>query len=202
LPPELYELIGSADLVVAGTIIEVQETHFVLRFDEVLAGQAEAKVVVVRKFVDWACATRSKPYAVGQKEVAFLIRPDSRRPSVGEDFILMSAGAEAEWEIFGDTVVATGYPIDGYDAAPAGQAGQELPLKAVLNAIRRYRTCFAVEGWFGAGHRSIEQICDEKKLRAYRAGSPFHRHLVAISEVAIKAQSSSAEKSTPTAHER
>jgi len=186
-PPQFFELAGSADVIVRGVIVNVNETSFTLRVSEVLAGREDATELEVLRFVDWTCSHRWKPYAVGQEEVAFLQRLDDKEMrDTGAEFKLLSAGDEGEWEIVGSEVSAQGFRVPGGRIDDQGEhPGQWLPLGVVLDAIRDYRGCFSVHGhgrdW------EVRKLCAPRELEQYRRRSTIHEYLVQTSEEEIAA---------------
>lgn len=175
LPPSLHVLAGASDLIVVGTIVQLDAETFELRADEVLAGEAPTGKLIVKRFEDWTCASRWKPYAVGQREIAFLRRPAEKGP-----FTLMSAGSEAEWEVQDAVVKVPGFAITGYPQATPDDYWQHLPLARVSDAFRRYRVCFSVTHSPQRG-TAVRRQCDDATLLAYRDRSPVHAFLARTS---------------------
>lgn len=185
-PPQFFELVGLADVIVRGEIVNVNEQSFTLRVDEILAGHEDAKEVDVLQFVDWTCSHRWKPYAVGQEEVAFLRRLDDKEMrETGANFALLSAGDEAEWEIVGSEISVQGFRVPGGRVDDQGEhPGQWLPLDIVLDAIRHYRSCFSVQG---GRNQEVRKLCATRDLEQYRRRSMVHDYLVQASEEEIAA---------------
>jgi hypothetical protein len=186
-PPEFFELAGLADVIVRGEIVKVNEKSFTLRVSETLAGREDATELDVLQFVDWTCAHRWKPYAVGQEEVAFLRRLDEKeRRETGARFALLSSGDEGEWEIVGSEVSVQGFRVPGGRLDDQGEhPGQWLPLDVVLDAIRHYRSCFSVHGDYR--NREVRKLCATHELEQYRRRSTVHAYLVQTSEEEIAA---------------
>jgi hypothetical protein len=175
LPPTLQVLAGASDFIVIGAIVQLDAETFELRADEVLAGEAPPGKLIVQRFEDWACASRWKPYAVGQRVIAFLRRPAEKGP-----FTLMSAGSEAEWEIQDAIVNSPGYAITGYSQNKPEEYWQRLPLADVRDAFRRYRTCFSVSQSLQRG-TAVRRHCEDAALLLYRGRSTLHAFLTQTS---------------------
>ena len=100
-PIGLFELIGMADSVVVGTIMDVREQTFILRVQETLLGDERTKLELLQ-FQDWACAWRWAPYRAEQTILAFLKSENGKLHLIGH-------GAESELHIVGDDVYCPFY---------------------------------------------------------------------------------------------
>lgn len=190
VPPQFFVLAGQSDAVVLGEITAVGDTTFALRPDEVLAGNAIGSSLMIVQFENWTCSHRWKPYAVGQREVAFLYElPPDRAHATGARYGLQSAGDEGEWEIRGDRISVQGYRVPGGIEFDDGEhPGQWLPLRAVLDALRTYRQCFSVSP-HPLRYRwpIVRVLCDKPALDDFRARSSFHEYLTSTSLDAAEA---------------
>ena len=69
VPLELARMVAEADLIVRGTIVELEAETFRLAIDEVIAGSTglePGEPLEVERFRDWPCARRYAQYAIGQ----------------------------------------------------------------------------------------------------------------------------------------
>ncbi len=71
-PLPLFDMVGSSDLVLVGTIAEVADETFVMRIDTVVAGKHPGKTIEIARFRDWPCARRWTPYATSQRVLVCL----------------------------------------------------------------------------------------------------------------------------------
>jgi hypothetical protein len=189
-PPRFFVLAGQSDAVVLGEITAVGDTTFTLRSDEVLAGSAIGSSLTIVQFKNWTCSHRWKPYAVGQREVAFLHElPPDQAHDAGARYVLESAGDEAEWEIRGDRISVQGFRVPGGIEFDEGELpGQWLPLRAVLDALRTYRQCFSVAPnplryrW-----PIVRVLCEKPALDNFRKRSTVHEYLTRTSLDAVEA---------------
>ena len=185
VPPRFHDLAGLSDAVVLGTIARVDAETFTLRPEEVLSGAVAPGDLVILRFENWTCSHRWKPYAVGQREIAFLqtLSIDDRRRSHAA-YRLRSSGDEAEWEIAAGKVSVQGFRVPGGVVHDEGEhPGQWLPLDDVLDALRTYRRCFSVrhdpagKPW----ELEVDVLCDAAALQTFRRRSTVHEYLAARS---------------------
>jgi hypothetical protein len=176
LPPTLLQLVAGSDLIVLGRIVAVDQSTFTLSVEEALVGTATDSLVEVSRFQDWACSTRWQPYAVGQREIAFLCRK-------GTGYRTNSPGAEGEWQITGNRVTCAYYAPPGIQS-PANV----LPLKSVTPALKDFGACVRidskpprVEGGLPLPpeYRRIIEVCDYwEQILALATRSEMHKYLV------------------------
>lgn len=69
---ELHELVATAQRVVSGSIVALQEKTFDLAVERDLLGDTPASTLRLKRFFDWTCAGRWTEYRVGQRVVLFL----------------------------------------------------------------------------------------------------------------------------------
>ena len=75
IPVPLFDMVGSSDLVLVGTISEVRKSTFVLKVETVVAGEYGSKTIKIERFRNWTCASRWTAYAPGQRRrPRFLVR--------------------------------------------------------------------------------------------------------------------------------
>jgi hypothetical protein len=93
------EVIARAEVIVMGTVTQVDESTIDLKIDRQIVGSvATGQTIVVGKFHDWACAWRWGRYYVGEQLLMFL---NPRDDGSGKYYIL-GAGDEGESPIHGD----------------------------------------------------------------------------------------------------
>lgn len=182
VPPKFFELAGASDLIVTGKIIELRENTFLLLIEKIVAGEYLGKTIEITKFQDWPCASRWKPYAINQREIAFLWRvPDKNKDEYPAPLALLSAGAEGEWEIIGKSVYSLGFRVPGFDASEETEhPGQELNIDVLMDAIKGFRKCFSViyktdseDPW----NPMIGVKCSGEEILAYKDKSVVHQYL-------------------------
>lgn len=133
---KLHELVASADLVVLGSITDVEDETFRLDVEQELFGKAGAPILRLTRFQDWMCAARWADYSVGQRVVLFI-----------QSGKVMGAGDEGDMPVVeGDVLVP--YQIRGMEYASLPVEDREFTCSRVSprelgNAICRYRECFA-----------------------------------------------------------
>lgn len=106
IPRCFFDMVGTSDLIVAGTIVELSDDTFTLRVDRHLSGNSMAERVEVYQFQDWACAWRWGPYEVGQRMVAFLELAEESNAG-RRVYHVVGAGCEGEFPIDGDCAYCT-----------------------------------------------------------------------------------------------
>ena len=159
-PPLIFDLLGTSDLIVIGSISRVETKTFHLDVEEVLRGTAASRTLEIERFRNWTCSRRWQPYAVGQRVVAFLSRQEG-------PFRLRSAGAEGEFPISGDDVLIHGYSVPGPTGEISGRPfGRRLPLEHLRSAVRDLPTCYRFQVIEG---RSGPRIDDIEVVRRYMA---------------------------------
>lgn len=101
-PFPLYKLILTADEIVHGEIVSLDEKFFYLKI-EVSLTNLDGTVKVAR-FQDWTCAQRWGEYEVGQRVFLFLKDNEGVYQTI-------SAGNEGELPILGDSVLVNGLSL-------------------------------------------------------------------------------------------
>lgn len=86
-------MILNADRISWGKIVKLENNFFYLADNS----SPDKELIKVRKFKDWACASRFAAYEVGQ-EVVLLMKKEK------DHFSIMSAGGEGEIPIINDSV--------------------------------------------------------------------------------------------------
>jgi len=155
---ELYELVATADVVVSGTIVGLDDSTYQLAVDRWIVGEG-GDDVTIRRFQDWTCAGRFAKYAVGQSMVVFA----TRGTAPGAPLKIVGAGDEGELFLDGGDVIARGYAVHGYasedfefegDYGPVASSGPRIPLDEFAAAVSGFRQVFA---WKADRHGSRGQ---------------------------------------------
>lgn len=148
---KLHELIARADLCIIGHIVSVSPETVEVSVEEVGFGEPGGELVHIRRFLDWACASRWQPYAVGQRCLYFL-------EAESGCFSILGSGGEGETPVGPNGPTAFKYPN-------------------FLAETRRYREHFKL----GEGQPRglwIEPIASEEEIETYRRSSPLAERLV------------------------
>lgn len=120
-PPSTDELLVGAKTVAYGKIEGLTEKHFVLRVERWIRAGPEREEkdarLTVRRFVDWSCGERGRPYEVGQRLLVFVDRRDG-------ELVTRGGGCEGEW-YFDDDEEA-----EASVSAVAAYAGRFVPVGA------------------------------------------------------------------------
>jgi len=131
-PPTFSEMAFGARVVVVGRIETLRDADYDLRVEERLAGEESATTLRVRRFENWACAERVRPYAVGQRIVAFLERGD-------DGWRAMGGGCEGEVALDGGSA-AWGWQLSMPPGAP-----EQFSTDRFLAVVRELRSrCRAI----------------------------------------------------------
>jgi hypothetical protein len=178
---QLFDLVGSADVIASGEIIEVRDNTFVLKTDEVLIGKRRENIEIVR-FRDWPCAWRWESYKVGQKVLVFAKERDG-------ELHLPGAGGEAESPIVEGHVYCQ-FPCGLEPIEKHGKReASKIPYADIREAIIGYRSCYqltpAKNPWRRIGKYkeyfpvdTIKLVCTDSTLAEYAKNSSVHELLV------------------------
>lgn len=212
IPYRLFEMVGGAEVVVAGQITSLTETTYVLKLDRVVAGTHATETIEVRRFRDWPCAFRHAPYKVGQQVVACLVRDETLSRQLQRPiYCLMGAGCESEIPVVDDFAYLPDFSRGLLPRASLGRNFLDdevkIPLPDLISAIEGHRALYRVtlgakwddRGYFtaklerlpatqpsaGTPFRSRQPATSPRdRLRAYSQKSPLHQHLVDATEEA------------------
>jgi hypothetical protein len=147
--PHLFEMVGGAELIVAGRIESVGAQTYVLNVERVLAGDYQQRSIEICRFQDWACSWRYAPYEAGQRLVAFIQKDDAASRQNGRTvFRTMSAGREGEFPIEGDFAYCfLVWPIPESNRARIGKHDYvfKTSIDNLYSAIEGYRSLYHVE---------------------------------------------------------
>ena len=185
-PTPLGELIGSADVVVVGTIEEVDEAGVRVAVEEVLAGELEAEAILVERFPAPAESPRWAPYAAGQSVVLFLERRCTRGDRRA-DWTIMGRIGEGEIPLEGEFAFLHGRYIDLQELPQGyyefhGQTSylQRLPREVLLDAVRTYRECWDWGSLPAEGGAPLA-CCSPEARREFAGRSLLHAFLASES---------------------
>ncbi len=181
-PIALHRLIGSANLVVSGRVVEVEGETFRFEVERLLIGELPGRRIAVRGFTPWPKGSaRPVPYAPGQSFVLFLIsNPD---PAAGPPWQVPGLGGEGELPLAGRRVYLPGLSIEFLERRTESIHGAELESSSYsascfLAAVRDYGKCFA---WTAPETKPPglrpERTCDDDALAKYRRRSRMHEYL-------------------------
>lgn len=90
-PVTLAELARS-EVIAVGTITRLSEDSYTLGVTQWLAGRPSRQELRIRRFVDWTCGTRTKPYEEGQRLLVFVQK--------GPGGVYRALGESCEGEVF------------------------------------------------------------------------------------------------------
>ncbi len=174
-PPPLNDLVLGSDAIVEGAITRLDSASFTFRVRSVVAGSVSTSEIQVARFVDWMCAARWAPYAIGQEALLFL------RAGTDGRWQIQSAGGEGEMPIVAGRVYVNSFyttlsPTPGsafarHTVHGGGYVGFTLDAADLAEAIRRARVCFAARR-SADGHGRVEEVrltCSDEARRAAEA---------------------------------
>lgn len=161
IPASLVDLVGQADLILYGEIVELSADSYSLKVIQTIEGNQLQDSIQVQRFVDWTCGFRPVPYQVGQRVLAFL---ETKTQFWGKQ-THHPIGAACEGELIQDgtaVVFCSGYSLEGYPETSVtleGKTfqGQRMELAEMVEAVATVRACF----WFGL-NRDDNRIGDIK----------------------------------------
>lgn len=208
-PMAPFELALAADLVVVGTVGECGAPRhefdppftqpaatFVLRVEEVVAGDVEPGDLVVRQFQDWTCASRYTRYREGQRALFHLAydRTPEGEIDASEPPRPMGGGNEGECPLKGDDVLVEGYgwPNHEWEVHLLGKNGNygfrgiAVPRSEYVEAVRGLRRAFR---WlrdpdcpYRLTRGMIAQQVEDDELELFRSSSTTAGRMVAATQ--------------------
>ena len=185
-PFPLFELIATAELIVVGTIAEVNDDTFRLKTTKVIRGTA-ADEIEIKRFIDWNGNDRWADYQRGQELLLFLFRESQ---SLEAAWLILGAGGQGEMLFEGEAVYChglflAGFPQKKYSVQGGQLTGYRFSREVFLAAVEEYSGCFRMkEGQSGKPRRLVKN-CPDETLEAYRTRSALHRFLIDQSVQAI-----------------
>jgi len=183
-PMPLHELVVGSDLLVCGTIVEVQEETFQLKVLEVIRGNAPPERIEVRQFVDWSGNARWMSYQPGQRVLLSLLKQEG---DGDPSWQILGAGGEGEMPIEEEFIYCHGIFIPGFKrqwgfAVQGGTLnGYRFELGTFLSAIEGYHRCFRLKGPFLQRPRILVRSCTDEAIENYRRQSALHGYLIDVS---------------------
>lgn len=175
----LGQMIGTAQLIIAGEVVQTGEGTVTARVDQTLAGTSPGSAVTIRQYIPdkFEGTPRPAPYAAGQSFVWFLTN-DARSGG----WKIMGRGGEGEMPVENGFVHFMTPVLE--DIAPQSLRvhGSSRTLRRIeaaqfTDAVKRYRSCFQWRATDGDRPKRT-QICDDAALDQYGRGSALHRHLI------------------------
>lgn len=188
-PLEIHEMIVAADKIVHGKIVDLDATHFYFEVEG--SPTNDSGVLKVRRFEDWACASRWTFYKKGQKLLLFLTSWEG-------ELMPMGGGDEGELPIKGESVyinaMSLGFFINGnpgggkkrvqtfpsksYELHGDSYYGSQTKLNEFLKNVTSIRQCLKAE--LGKYKRiiSISVRCDIAQINSEDAASLLLRAVV------------------------
>lgn len=148
VPPHFFEMVGGAELIVAGEITELGDETYLLKIERFLAGTWREPAVEVTRYRDWVCSHRWAPYAKGQRIVAFLDKDDPASQKSGRPiFQTWSAGCEGEFPVVEG--VAYCYTVPAVAESQCGAIGRhdsvvKARVENLYSAIEDYRQLYHI----------------------------------------------------------
>jgi hypothetical protein len=178
-PPADWDMLASSDLVVVGTIRTLSKTHLVLDVKQLVAGRHQGKAVRIKRFMNWMCAQRFAPYAVGQR-VAVMANRD---PKGG--YRIRSAGGEGELPVLGKDVIwrasySSGVKIGLHKVWGGRTTGARIPLTRFVALVKGLRRCFVFQPPRGKPWRrplGAKQVCSAAALTRLASSHPAAKAL-------------------------
>lgn len=162
---------STADRVVSGIIIKVEDQTVKLVVDQWIVGQAKDEndlFITVKKYQDGAKGKRWEPYAIGQKVLLFL-------KESGDQWEIMGEAGEGEHLIFqGQALIDNRGGGIWNDWQEMEVRGQKMTVEPVLlnelaAAIIDFRYCFRVEDQTAQGGEiKVRKLVDDKELKKKR----------------------------------
>lgn len=185
-PFPLFELIATAELIVVGTVAEVNDATFRLKTTRVIRGTA-ADAIEIKRFIDWNGNDRWADYQRGQELLLFLFK-ESR--SLEAAWLILGAGGQGEMLIEGDAVYChglflAGFPQKKYSVQGGELTGYRFASDVFLAAVEDYSRCFQMKETQPGKPRVLVKNCPGGTLEAYRTRSALHRFLADQSVEAI-----------------
>lgn len=173
----LDQMFLGADRIVAGTIVELDDTTYRLRVEADLLGNCTEPDVRVRRFVNWTCAHRWKEYELGERLVLFATN------GTGENALrlrVMSAGGEGEMPLLGNSATVMSLRGPGFTLVPhprnRNASCASVPLDDLKEAIAAFRRCFVRDGSNLYETAILASGVDELDIEELAARSPLLRH--------------------------
>lgn len=172
----IWEMAGSADLVVTGKIAAIKGNLITLEVKDVILGEKPAGDVQFTAFRVYKLAKRWGKYLIGEEVFMFLQKDEDR-------YKIMGTAGEGEKLIMGDKVYLDSrgegvFNKFNYFPLPSGKGSiyaEEVAISELTEAVKAYPNCFTVgheprQDKMGAMYEGAyaESKCDDKNLTRYR----------------------------------
>ncbi len=157
-------LIGTAKLIVTGTVEDVGDSGFKFYIDEYLLHRHVSRTIDVTKYIPaeiFAC--RSLPYEKGQRFTLFLTKSGQNRTD--QPWNIIGHAGEGEMPIDDDFIYFEGYDLKGLEHKPREVHGvtreiQRFNVNDFKDAVKKYHECFSWE--------LVEYIKNNKKRERWQ----------------------------------
>lgn len=186
-PIPMDRLVATAELIVVGSVEDVNESQFAFRTEDVWSRQDLTGVILVEQVVlPEIFAPRITPYMPGQRFVLFLSR--SEQPVSDQVWSIVGTPIAGEMRVDDEYAYIDSYDLDGFEYRErlvhgVARNAQRISLNNLKDAVEGYRACFSWNleeriqndkvrtRWVVSGN------CDEGAVRQYRRQSPIHEYL-------------------------
>jgi hypothetical protein len=188
-PIPLDRLVGTARLIVSGSVTSAEGDAFVLHVDRVLAGETPPSEIEVTQFHPsrFEGGARSVPYRAGQSFLLFLAEDQEKKG--GTRWNIIGIGGEGEMPVDAGFVYFHGRNVEGVPFGKHIVQGAERKIQRwdsmqFFDAVKRYRVCY---NWAGVRDRPTPRpICDQTSLDRYSQRSEIHKYLARLTERRLK----------------
>jgi len=92
-PLSLLQMALTSDLIVIGSISEIEDEYFTFEIQEIVGGEITDKSIKVKRYVNRPCASRWTEYTLGQELLLFLLKTEDNT------YLILSDGGEGELPI-------------------------------------------------------------------------------------------------------
>ncbi len=185
----IVQLIGMADLIVGGTVLEPNDSNFTFLIDEVLSGNYASKTIEVKQFIPSKFdGHRSIPYANGQGFILFLTKLN--QDSTANLWKILGIGGEGKMPVQENNYVyLEGFYLEGlerafYEVQGVSRHLQRFNLHDFKDAVQNYGECFSwelVEYIKNNKKRKRwvpSKACHDNSVKNYQTKSWLHNYLV------------------------
>lgn len=175
----LSKMVGTAELIVRGSVISVGDSTYVFSVDKQLSDTAKYETIEVMKVKpDKFASTKPAPYEKGQRFILFLIQ-EKKNPR----WKVMGTGGEGQMPVVDNYVYFSGNNIDGlefnnYNIHGKEQYVQRFDASLFMNAVEEYGKCFH---WTKDEiHKNYipQKICDDSTVSGFKKKSFIHNYLI------------------------
>lgn len=186
-PIPFERLIGTAELIVIGSVEEIGARNFEYHIEDFLLNRHKSSLIDVKQHIPSDIfASRLVPYKRGQRFALFLTK--SASDGADQSWSILGSAGEGELPIDGEFVYFDTYDLEGLEFNPYEVHGvtknsQRLDLSDFRDGVAGYRACFSWNleekiknekvrtRWVPSG------VCDGEAVRNYRKKSWIHEYL-------------------------